>query len=75
MPALTPPAFPFTNGLKVALIDVKTGQWEMSQPKVFEDKAYSAILNRESSDQEQVALLKAKAYQAAAESAIARYVR
>jgi hypothetical protein len=61
--------------LKVALIDVKTGQWEMFQPKVFEDKAYSAILNRASTDQEQVALLKSKAYQAAVESTIARYVR
>jgi hypothetical protein len=61
--------------LKVALIDVKTGQWEMFAPKAFEDKAYSAILNRESSDQQQVALLKTKAYQAAVESTLARYVR
>ena len=61
--------------LKVALIDVKTGQWEMFVPKAFEDKAYSAILNRESSDQQQVALLKTKAYQAAVESTLARYVR
>jgi hypothetical protein len=61
--------------LKVALIDVKTGQWEMFAPKAFEDKAYSAILNRESSDQQQVALLKTKAYQAAIESTLARYVR
>jgi uncharacterized lipoprotein NlpE involved in copper resistance len=61
--------------LKVALVDVKTGQWEMFSPKVFEDTAASAILNRERSDQEQVALLKAKAYQAAVESIISRYVR
>jgi hypothetical protein len=61
--------------LKVALIDVKTGQWEMFAPKAFEDKAYSAMLNRESSDQQQVALLKTKAYQAAVESTLARYVR
>ena len=61
--------------LKVALVDVKTGQWEMFVPKVFEDKTYSALLNRERSDQEQVALLKTKAYQAAVESTIARYVR
>ena len=56
--------------LKVALIDVKTGQWEMFSPKTFEDTAYSAILNREGSDQEQVALLKAKAYQTAVESTV-----
>lgn len=61
--------------LKVAVIDVKTGQWEMFSPKTFEDTAYSAILNREGSDQEQVALLKTKAYQAAVEGTVARYVR
>jgi hypothetical protein len=61
--------------LKVALIDVKTGQWEMFSPKTFEDTAYSALLNREGSDQAQVALLKVQAYQAAVESSIARYVR
>lgn len=61
--------------LKVALIDVKTGQWEIFVPRVFEDKAYSASLTRESSDQQQVALLKTKAYQDAIESTLARYVR
>lgn len=61
--------------LKVALIDVKTGQWEMFSPKVFEDKALSASLNRAQSDQDQVALLKTKSYQAAVETTIARYVR
>ncbi len=61
--------------LKVALIDVKSGQWEIFVPKVFEDTAYSAALNRESSDQQQVALLKAKAYQTAIESVLARYGR
>ncbi len=61
--------------LKVALIDVKTGQWEIFVPRVFEDTAYSASLNRESSDQQQVALLKTKAYQAAIEGTLARYGR
>lgn len=61
--------------LKVALIDVKTGQWEIFVPKVFEDTAFSASLTRENSDQQQVALLKAKAYQAAIESTLARYAR
>jgi hypothetical protein len=61
--------------LKVALIDVRTGQWEMFSPKTFEDTAYSAILSREGSDRAQVALLKAKAYQTAVEDTIARYVR
>ena len=44
-------------------------------PKIFEDKGYSALLNREHSDQQQVALLKAKAYQAAVEGTLARYVK
>ena len=61
--------------LKVALVDVKSGQWEIFVPKVFEDTAYSASLNREQSDQQQVAQLKSKVYQAAVESIIARYLR
>jgi len=61
--------------LKVALVDVKTGQWEIFVPKTFEDKAYSASLTRRSSDQQQVALLKTKAYRAAIEGVLARYVR
>ena len=61
--------------LKVALVDVKTGQWEIFVPKVFEDTAYSASLTREHSDQQQVAILKTKAYQAAIEGTLARYVR
>jgi hypothetical protein len=61
--------------LKVALVDVKTGQWEIFVPKVFEDTAFSASLTRGSSDQQQVVLLKTQAYQAAIEGTLARYVR
>lgn len=61
--------------LKVALIDVRTGQWEMFVPRIFKDKAYSTFFSRESSDQQQVALLKTKAYKDAIESILARYVR
>jgi hypothetical protein len=61
--------------LKIALVDVKSGQWEIFVPKVFEDTAYSASLNREQSDQQQVAQLKSKVYQAAVESIIARFVK
>ena len=61
--------------LKIALIDVRTGQWEMFSPKVFEDTAASASLTRAQSDQDQVALLKTQAYKAAVESTLARYVR
>ena len=61
--------------LKIALVDVKSGQWDIFVPKVFEDTAYSASLDREHSDQQQVAQLKSKVYQAAVESIIARYMR
>jgi len=61
--------------LKVALVDVRSGQWEVLVPKVFEDTAYSASLNREQSNQQQIVQLKSKVYQAAVESIIARFVR
>jgi hypothetical protein len=61
--------------LKVALVDVKTGQWDIYVPKVFEDTAYTASLNREQSNLQQVAQLKSKVYKAAVESIIARYMR
>ncbi len=37
--------------LKIALVDVTTGQWDVFVPKVFEDTAYSASLTRDQSDQ------------------------
>ena len=50
--------------LKVALVDVRTGQWRMLSPEPFEDKAWSTRFSRGSSDQKQVELLKRKAYAA-----------
>jgi hypothetical protein len=61
--------------LKVALVDVKSGQWEIFVPKVYEDTANTASLNREQSDQQQLSQLKSKVYQVAVESIIARYLR
>jgi hypothetical protein len=61
--------------LKIALVDVKSGQWEVFVPKVFEESANSASLDREHSNQQQVAQLKSKVYQAAVESIVARYLR
>jgi len=61
--------------LKVALVDVKSGQWEIFVPKVYEDTANTASLNREQSDHQQLTQLKSKVYQAAVESIIARYLR
>lgn len=61
--------------LKVAIVDVRSGQWEMFSPEPFQDTAASARLTRESSDQGQVALLKTKAYEAAAEDLMKRYAK
>ena len=61
--------------LKVAVIDVLSGKWEIFSPKAFDDKTYSARLNREGSDQAQVAKLKKLAYEQAATDVVARFVK
>jgi hypothetical protein len=61
--------------LKVAVVDVRTGQWNMFSPEPFQDTATSARYGRESSDQAQVAVLKKKSYEAAAEDLVKRYSR
>ena len=48
--------------LKVAIIDVKSGQWKTISPKPIQDTSASARYTRASSDQRQVAALKAQAY-------------
>lgn len=48
--------------LKAVLIDVASGRWRMFQSAPLEDSAISAEINRESSDQDQVALLKEAGY-------------
>lgn len=61
--------------LTMALIDVRTGQWETFMPEPFLDDAVSNQLSRASSDQEQVGLLKTKAYKAASEALVGRFGR
>jgi len=61
--------------LKVALVDVETGRWEMFVPEPFEDTDLSGRYNRISSDQTQVSVLKDKGYTAAAEELAKRYSR
>lgn len=61
--------------LKIALIDTKTGQWDMFIPRSFEDTASSSRFNREAVDQGQVDLLKAKAYRSAVNEIVKRYSR
>jgi len=59
--------------LKIAVVEVRTGRWEEFAPEPIEDTSVSARFTRESSDQDQVALLKIKAYQVAAMRILDRY--
>jgi hypothetical protein len=61
--------------LMVAVIDVRTGQWESFSPEPAEDEAVSNQHGRAASDQRQVALLKAKAYKEAADAVALRFGR
>ncbi len=59
--------------LKFAIIDVATGSWTIFTPDPIDDTSISAVINRESSDQGQVALLKEKAYKEAVEKLVRVY--
>jgi hypothetical protein len=61
--------------LKVAVIDVATGQWEMFSPDAIEDKDTSSIVSRRNVDQTLVNALKEKAYVATAEDLVKRFSR
>ena len=61
--------------LKVAVVDARSGRWDMFSPEPYQDIAASGQYTRESSDQGQVALLKARAYETAAEGLVKRYSR
>jgi hypothetical protein len=54
-------------------VDVRTGNWAMFSPEPFEDKAVSARLGRERSDQAQVNKLKQQAYATAAHDLLKIY--
>jgi len=59
--------------LKVAIVDVRSGNWAMFSPEPFADKAVSARLGRERSDQAQVNKLKQQAYATAAREVLKVY--
>lgn len=59
--------------LKMALIDVATGQWDAFSPKPIQDTSASARYTRASSDQQQVAALKAQAYAELARDIVKKY--
>ena len=61
--------------LKVAVVDVRSGRWEMFSPAPFGDTSRSSSFTRGSSDQSQVAVLKALAYEAAVEDLVKRFSR
>jgi hypothetical protein len=52
--------------VKLALIDVRSGNWRVETPEPFTDKAWSTMFTRGSSDLKQVELLKQRAYEASA---------
>ena len=59
--------------LRMALIDVATGQWTAFSPKAIQDTSASARYTRASSDQQQVAVLKSQAYAELAHAIIKKY--
>ena len=60
--------------LKVAIVDVKSGQWKTISPKPIQDTSASARYTRASSDQRQVAALKTLAYAELANDIASKYV-
>jgi hypothetical protein len=61
--------------LKLALIDVRTGNWTVFSPPAFGDRTLSTHLSRKSADQKQVESLKKLAYETSARELAQRYVR
>jgi hypothetical protein len=59
--------------LKLALIDVRSGDWTVMSPAAFDDSRMSTLLRRAAKDQQQVELLKAKAYEASVKELVARF--
>ena len=59
--------------MKVAIVDVRSGQWDMFSPEPFEDTGASGLYTRISSDQAQVATLKDKAYRSTVGDLVKRY--
>ncbi len=59
--------------LKLAVIDVRAGNWTLTSPEPWTDAAVSASLNRAGSDQKQVEKLKELAYADAADNLLKSY--
>lgn len=61
--------------LKLALVDVRSGNWSVFSPEAFDDSRISTSLRRGAADQKQVELLKTKAYEASVKDLVSRYSR
>jgi len=59
--------------LKLALVDVRTGNWSVLSPEAFGDSRFSTALRRGAKDQQQVDALKARAYEASVTDIVTRY--
>ena len=59
--------------LKVAIIDVRTGNWALFSPQPFDDDRISTSPRRGAVDQRQVKRLKREAYEASARSLVTMY--
>jgi len=59
--------------MKVAIVDVRSGQWDMFSSEPFEDHGVSGLYTRISSDQIQIMNLKDKAYKATVDDLVKRY--
>jgi hypothetical protein len=60
--------------LKIAVIDVATGNWSIISPTPFESSELSSVARRERADQALVNSLKQKGYQAAAAEVVRAYL-
>jgi hypothetical protein len=59
--------------LKLALIDVRTGNWSVLSPPAFDSRAFSVSPRRDVADQKLVERLKHKVYAAAVENLVHQY--
>lgn len=59
--------------LKLALVDVRTGDWAVLSPSALEDSKTSVSPRRDVADQKLVERLKLKAYEAGAKELLSRY--
>lgn len=60
--------------LKMAVIDVRSGNWSVFSPEAFDDARISASIHRGAKDQKQVELLKTQAYEACVKDLVRRYL-